>query len=61
MKTPIYAPPFYVWHGEGECDNKCDTLSEARSVARWLETERKQSEVWIIDGKDRVVPTRTTP
>ena len=43
---------FYVWHGEGCCDNKCDSLEEARSIA--AELRKDHTDVYVVDANDQV-------
>lgn len=54
--TTKFAPPFYVWHDEGACDNKTDTLREAIEIAAELGAKPDlKGTVYITDVLHHVV------
>lgn len=48
------AKTFYVWHGEGQCDNSTPDLSEARRIARDLRAAGHEG-VYIVDESEASV------
>jgi hypothetical protein len=45
---------FYIWHGEGQCDNKENDLAEARRIKQELIADG-HSDAYITDEDNRVI------
>jgi hypothetical protein len=44
--------PYYIWHGDaGECDNKTDSLEEARAIVDEFKSEGTRAYITNADNE----------